>query len=169
MFGVDVYYSLEAKPSQINTMEKKMAKPLKMLLRKHRTHCNPKENDRCRSDLQSWTQCWPHTVTLTKLYLLPSGHSMGINRPSYSSAEWIRWTYGVFYCSWLPFHKTNEELGSFLCAQSILEVSSLCVGGLLLGQILSCKQLLNLGFCIFSTIVAETMPECSTWDTFTAS
>lgn len=49
---------------KVNTMEKKMAKLLKMLLRKNETHCNPKENDRCHSDLQIWTQCSPHSLSL---------------------------------------------------------------------------------------------------------
>lgn len=78
-------------PLKVNTMEKKMAKPLKMLLRKNKTHCNPKENDRCHSDLQIWTQCSPHTPSLKPIFPSPLQDTrVGINRTSYSSAEWIR-------------------------------------------------------------------------------
>lgn len=51
-------------PLKVNTMEKEMAKLLKLLLWKNETHWNPKENDRCHSDLQIWTQCSPHTLSL---------------------------------------------------------------------------------------------------------
>lgn len=50
--GCTVYYSAETK-----LFPRKYQRNIE-------THCCPWENDRCQSDLQSWTQCSPHALSL---------------------------------------------------------------------------------------------------------
>lgn len=63
------------------------------------TYCSPWENDRCQSDMQIWTQCSPHALSLKPFVSSFCNFFrtlIDISLPSSRSADRIRWTDSIF-------------------------------------------------------------------------